>query len=111
MKVFKLLAWDMFFHHTICILGIIGVLLEGHDTCHVVAGLFVAEVSNPAMHIRTMLRNLGMRYTLAHDTAEIIYFMMFFYGRVIIGHPVVYETVMCNSTNIIAKFVSVCLLL
>lgn len=106
MKVFGLLKWDMFIHHTLCIVGIVVVLLEGHDTCHVVAGLFVAEVSNPAMHVRTMLRNLGLRYTWVHDTAEILYFFMFFFGRVIVGHPVVYETVTCESMHWIAKFVS-----
>lgn len=96
----------MLVHHLLCIFGILITLYDGHDACHVVAGLFVAEVSNPAMHVRTMLRNLGLRYTKIHDTAEIIYFVMFFFGRVLIGHPVVYDTVMCGSTPTFAKFVS-----
>jgi hypothetical protein len=62
---FGLLAIDMAIHHSLCIGGIIVVLLEGHDSCLVVAGLFVAEVSNPAMHVRVMLRNVGKRYTKA----------------------------------------------
>lgn len=106
MKLFGLLTFDMLVHHLLCIFGILITLYQGHDACHVVAGLFVAEVSNPAMHVRTMLRNLGMRYTKIHDTAEIIYFVMFFFGRVLIGHPVVYDTVMCESTPIFAKLVS-----
>lgn len=106
MKVFGLLKFDMFIHHAMCIAGIVVILLEGHDTCHVVAGLFVAEVSNPSMHVRTMLRNLGMRYTLIHDVAEVGYFFTFFVGRMIMGHPIVYDTIMCSSTHWLGKLVS-----
>ena len=82
------------------------MLLEGHDAVHVVAGLFVAEVSNPAMHVRVMLRNLGKRYTKAYEVAEYTYFVMFFFGRVLMGHPVVWNTVTCGSMNVLAKIVS-----
>ncbi len=82
------------------------MLLEGHDAVHVVAGLFVAEVSNPAMHVRVMLRNLGKRYTKAYEVAEYTYFVMFFFGRVLMGHPVVWNTVTCGSMNMLAKIVS-----
>ena len=58
-------------------------------------GLFVAEVSNPAMHIRIMLRNMGKRYTRAYEVAEYTYFITFFFGRVVIGHPTVYASVTC----------------
>ena len=106
MKIAGLLTNDMIVHHLLCIFGIIVTLLQGHDACMVIAGLFVAEVSNPAMHIRTMLCNLGMRYTLLHDFCEILYFFMFFVGRVIVGHPVVYNVVVCESANILAKLVA-----
>lgn len=106
MAKFGLLELDMALHHGLCIVGIIVVLLDGHDTCHVVAGLFVAEVSNPAMHMRVMLRNIGKRYTLCYEVAEYAYFVMFFFGRVIMGHPVVYDTVTCESMNLMAKIVS-----
>ncbi len=95
MYLFGLLELDMMIHHSLCIGGIIAVVLSGHDLCHVVAGLFVAEVSNPAMHMRVMLRNIGKRYTLAYEYAEYTYFIMFFFGRVVMGHPVVYATVTC----------------
>ena len=106
MYLFGLLEIDMTIHHSLCIGGIVAVLLSGHDGCFVVAGLFVAEVSNPAMHMRVMLRNIGKRYTLAYETAEYIYFVMFFMGRVVMGHPVVWETVTCGSMHILGKIVS-----
>ena len=69
-------------------------------------GLFVSEVSNPAMHIRIMLRNLGKRYTRAYEVAEYTYFISFFIGRVIIGHPVIYISLMCLALSKFTKFVS-----
>lgn len=106
MYCFGLLEKDMALHHFLCIGGIIVVLLSGHDACHVVAGLFVAEVSNPPMHVRVMLRNLGKRYTLAYEVAEYAYFVLFFFGRVVMGHPVVYDTVTCESMHLMGKVVS-----
>ena len=106
MFCFGLLETDMAVHHCLCIGGIIVVLLSGHDACHVVAGLFVAEVSNPPMHVRVMLRNLGLRYTMAYEVAEYCYFVMFFFGRVVMGHPVVYDTITCDSMHLFGKIVS-----
>jgi hypothetical protein len=31
---------------------------------------------------------------------------MFFFGRIVIGHPVVWKTVTCSSMNLLARFVS-----
>lgn len=106
MYLFGLLELDMLIHHSLCIGGILAVVLSGHDLCHVVAGLFVAEVSNPAMHMRVMLRNIGKRYTLAYEYAEYTYFVMFFFGRIVMGHPVVYATVTCESMNVFGRLVS-----
>lgn len=103
---FGLLEFDMGIHHALCIGGIIVVLLGGHNSSNVVAGLFVAEVSNPAMHVRVMLRNIGKRYTKAYEAAEYTYFVMYIFGRVLIGHPVVWKTVTCESMNLLAKIVS-----
>lgn len=78
----------------------------GTGANHVVAGLFVAEVSNPAMHMRIMLKHIGLRYSRAYEVAEFCYFVSFFIGRIIVGHPVVYNTVMCDKMNILGKIVS-----
>jgi hypothetical protein len=106
MAYFKLLDLDMTIHHSLCVGGICVVLADGHDAGFVVAGLFVAEVSNPAMHVRVMLRNIGKRYTRAYEVAEYSYFFMFFFGRILAGHPVVYNTVRCGSMHLLGRFVS-----
>ena len=69
------------------------------------AGLFVAEVSNPAMHMRVMLKHIGLRYTRAYEVAEFTYFITFFIGRMIIGHPAVITTLICDKINLLAKVV------
>ena len=80
-----LLDIDMTIHHLLCAVGILISLRINVGTGYFVLGLFVAEVSNPSMHIRVMLRNLGMRYTKSYEVAEYLYFATFFFGRVVIG--------------------------
>lgn len=111
MAVLGLLDLDMAIHHCLCVGGICTVLLQNMGAGFVVQGLFVAEVSNPAMHMRIMLRHLGLRYTQAYEMAEYTYFTSFFFGRMIIGHPVVYSTVTCPSVSKFAQFVSIGILL
>jgi hypothetical protein len=107
MKIFGLLDLDMLVHHLLCAGGIVGVLCAGSDAAYVVGGLFLAEVSNPPMHVRMMLRNVGKRYTLAYEYAEYCYFFMFFVGRMLWGQPYVYDMVMnCDSMHILGKFVA-----
>ena len=106
-----LLEKDMCIHHLLCICGILQVLIVGGGGYFVVLGLFVAEISNPPMHCRILLRNVGLRYTKAYEFFEYMYFMLFFFGRVIIGHPVVYKTITCSSNPMFARIVSCGILL
>ena len=111
MAWFGLLEIDMCLHHTFCVLGIMEVLYMDSGAGFLVWGLFVAEVSNPPMHVRILLRNIGLRYTGAYEMAEYCYFMLFFFGRVMIGHPVVYATFTCFRNPVLARMISVCILL
>ena len=96
MAWFGLLDLDMTIHHLLCIIGMIYTLSLGKGANYIVAGLFVAEVSNPAMHMRIMLKHIGLRYARAYEVAEFCYFVFFFIGRIITGVPVVYYTVSCD---------------
>ena len=51
MAWFGLLDLDMTIHHLLCICGMVWTLSLGKGANFIVAGLFVAEVSNPAMHM------------------------------------------------------------
>jgi hypothetical protein len=106
-----LMEFDMCVHHLMCITGIIQVIAYDNGCGFVVMGLFVAEVSNPPMHVRILLRNVGLRYTRAYEVAEYFYFGLFFIGRIIIGHPAVYMTVTCSENPLFSRIVCIGIML
>ena len=73
MAYFGLLDSGMFIHHNICIIGMVLALCEGVSANYIVAGTFVSEISNPAMHFRMVLKHLGYRYTKSYELSELIY--------------------------------------
>ena len=105
MAWFGLLDKDMAIHHSLCIIGMVYTLAMGQGACYIVAGLFVAEVSNPPMHMRIMLKHIGLRYSRSYEVAELCYFTFFFIGRIIVGLPAVYATIACEHMNWLGKFV------
>lgn len=64
---------SMFIHHTLCISGLISGLVTGFAGEILVCSLFLTEISNPPMHLRVIFKHLGLRYTKAYESAEIIY--------------------------------------
>ena len=96
MAWFKLLDFDMTVHHLLCISGMVWTLFLGKGSNYIIMGLVIAEVSNPAMHMRIMLKHIGLRYSRAYEIAEFCYFVMFFIGRMVLGHPIVYATCTCD---------------
>lgn len=64
---------SMFIHHLICIIGLSSGLWTGHAADILVGALFLTEISNPCMHVRVVLKHLGLRYTKAYETAELSY--------------------------------------
>ena len=79
------LTIDMAIHHLVCAISMLISLRINIGTGYFVLGLFVSEVSNPTLHIRALLKILGMRYTKAYSVTEYLYFATFFFGRIIIG--------------------------
>ena len=106
MAWFGLLDLDMTIHHMFCVVGIIVTLILDSGASNIIMGLVVAEISNPAMHSRIMLKFLGLRYTRAYEVAEFTYFITFFIGRFPLGIPIVYKSVTCNKLNYLARFIS-----
>jgi hypothetical protein len=79
MAYFGLLDKGMLLHHTMCVVGTIIALIEGISANYIVAALFVAEISNPAMHFRMVTKHLGRRYTKAYEISELTYIRKQFY--------------------------------
>ena len=103
----KLLDKDRLFHHTIVIGATLYTLRQNSGAGFVVFGIFIATVSNPLIHVRKILRNLGKRYTITYELVEYTCFIAFFICRVIIGHPYLYPYLTCPALNNVAKFVAV----
>ena len=77
MAYFRLLDAGMTIHHTICVIGMSICLVQNVSANYVVAGLFVSEVSNPAMHFRMVIKHLGLRYSKAYEVSELSYISKF----------------------------------
>ena len=103
MAALSILDFDMFLHHLLCIVGMAAVLITDVGAGFAGIALFVTEVSNPPMHFRVILRMSGLRYSKAYEAAEYTYFVLFFVGRMLIGHPIVFRILSCGPMNILAK--------
>ena len=73
MAYLGILDRSMTIHHLLCMGGLSGALVTGKSGDILVATIFLTEISNPAMHVRVILRLLGLRYTQAYETTEISY--------------------------------------
>lgn len=73
MAYFGLLDISMSIHHFICMFGMAYCVISDIAANTLIAALFVSEISNPAMHIRMVLKYLNLRYTKAYESAELMY--------------------------------------
>jgi TLC domain len=103
MAYLGILDKSMTIHHAICIGGLSAGLWTGLSGDVLLGSIFVAEISNPSMHTRNMLRLLGFRYTKAYEVAEWSYMILYIFGRTGLGLPVLYRTWMCDSNHVIVK--------
>jgi len=76
----------------------------------VVGGMFIAEVSNPPMHVRIMLKHLGLRYSKAYESMEITFILLYSFGRIFLGSYQVWSVQQCEAMGIIPKFASLALM-
>lgn len=71
-------------------------------------GIFYAEISNVPMHVRAILRNLGLRYTKAYELCELSYIIIYAIARGVFT-PVflVYPCVLSQTTPFLVKCICV----
>lgn len=111
MAYYGLLDVAMSFHHWSCIIGMSLPLTYGMSGNYIVQGMFVAEASNTFMHARIMLRHYGLRYTRAYETMEILFMIIYIFGRIIMGTYTTWSTACCHHNNILIKLAAVGLLI
>ena len=110
MAYYGLLDLAMSFHHWTCIVGMSLPLTYGMSGNYVVQGMFVAEGSNPFMHIRIILRHYGLRYTRAYETMEILFMIIYIFGRIIMGTYTAWSTSWCHNNHWLIKIAALGLL-
>lgn len=111
MAYYGLLDTAMSFHHWSCIIGMSLPLTYGMSGNYVVQGMFVAEASNPFMHARLILRHYGLRYSRAYETMEILFMIIYTFGRIIMGTYTAWSACSCHSNYLIIKIAAIGLLL
>ena len=110
MTYYGLLDMTMFIHHWICIIGMSLPLTYNMSGNYIVMGMFVAESSNPFMHIRVILKHYGLRYTKAYECMEITFMILYMYGRFFVGLGLVWNTCRCVHNHFMVRVCSVGLL-
>ena len=96
---------SMFIHHLICVLGMGYSVISDSSANVLIAAMFCAEISNPAMHVRMVLKHLGLRYSKSYECSELSYILLYIYGRIILGIPVTINKLLnCDANPIIQKF-------
>jgi hypothetical protein len=109
MAYYGLLDQAMTYHHWLCIIGMTVPLTYGQSANFIVQGMFISEVSNAYMHFRIILKQHGLRYTKSYEAMEILFMVLYFIGRLVIGTGVVWNTISCQNNYTIVKLASVAL--
>lgn len=103
MAYLGILDMSMTIHHSICLAGLSACLYLGSSGDVLVSSIFLSEISNPSMHTRNMLRLVGYRYTKAYEAAEVSYMILYIFGRLFSGLPLLYRTWICDANHIVVK--------
>ena len=67
--------------------------------------LFYGEISGPFMHIRVILRQIGLGRTKAYYLIEDCYFVLYFIGRIVIGTIMLWYIMTCDKISLLMKVV------
>jgi len=90
-------------HHMFTLGGLASGVVTGRSGPELVGCLFLMEVSNPSLHLRTMLRELNMKDSLLATVNDLVFALLFLFCRLIVGPPLVYKTVVNKSNTYLVK--------
>jgi hypothetical protein len=111
MGYYGLLDAPMTLHHVVVVIGEIMTVELGSSASLSLAALFIAEISNPAMHTRVILKHLGLRYTKVYELFELTFVFLYTFGRFLLGSYIVYLMVGCSALHITVRISAVVILL
>ena len=94
----------MFIHHSLVIVAEYSGIIFDSSANEMIRAMIVAEVSNPAMHIRTIISNYGLKHSKLFLLFEIYYFISYSFARLVFGINVCLFTVFCWENLFLVKF-------
>lgn len=111
MAYYGLLDAPMTLHHVVVVIGEIMTIEYGRAASLSLAAMFIAEISNPAMHVRVILKHLGLRYTKIYELFELTFLFLYTFGRLLLGTYVVYLMGTCSELHLLVRMSAVIILL
>jgi len=90
-------------HHLFTVGGLASGVITGRSGPELVGCLFLMEVSNPSLHARFLFRELGMKDSLVSTLNDLVFALLFLFCRLIVGPPLVWQTVTNQSNTYIVK--------
>ena len=95
--------FDAVVHHVFTIGGLASGVVQKKSGCELVGCLFLMEVSNPSLHLRSLLRELKMKDAPLATFNDLIFAFLFLACRLVLGPPLVYKTLMCKNSDLLVK--------
>uniref|UniRef100_A0A453ENS1 TLC domain-containing protein n=2 Tax=Aegilops tauschii subsp. strangulata TaxID=200361 RepID=A0A453ENS1_AEGTS len=92
---------DNALHHLISIVGLAAGLAYQRCGTELVACLLVTEISSPLLHLREMLKELGVKDTDLNLLVDILFAVTFSVARMVCGTYVTYRTVTADNPILI----------
>ena len=94
---------EMVVHHIFCMSGYYVGIAFNNSANEMMRALVVAEVTNPIMHIRMILKNFKLKHSKSYLLLEVVYIILYLIARMIYGARVIYFTVFCKDNLWIVK--------
>ena len=90
-------------HHMFTMGGLASGVLNGRSGAELVACLFLMEVSNPSLHLRTVFIEMGLKTSMLASINSLVFALMFLMCRLVIGPPLVWKTLASPDNDYIVK--------
>lgn len=85
-------------HHGVSIAGLLAGLGYGKCGPELVLALLLVESSNPFLHARTLLADMGMKQRLEYKVTELLFALSYMIMRIVLGPVLMYKTLQSAVT-------------
>lgn len=97
----KRISLDNSIHHLVSIVGIGAGLAYEKCGSEMVAALWITELSSPFLHLRELLKELGYKDTDLNLAADILFAVIFTFGRMVCGPYLCFVTLSASNPFVI----------